>query len=247
MAVNLDLANRIRPAEKALFHTKDTVASSRVSPAEATVRSLDRPLHAATARLTGGISPAALTQAYTDWLQHLLFSPDKQIELVGKAADKWVRYLQYCVRACSDPTCPDCIEPLAEDARFRSEAWQLWPFNAMYQGFLLTQQWWHSATTDVEGVSKHHQDIVSFTARQILDVLSPVNFPLTNPAVIDATLKQGGMNFVRGAFNFWEDWRRSVTGEKPVGTDAFKVGSEVAGQGRFSQSAYRAAAVRPGN
>ena len=228
MAVSLDLLNHIRPAEKALSHSKDTVKSLRVSPAKATFRSLDRPLHAATARLTGGISPAALTQAYTDWLQHLLFSPDKQIELVGKAADKWARYLQYCVRAGVDPTCPDCIEPLAQDARFRSEAWQRWPFNAMYQGFLLTQQWWHNATTDVEGVSKHHEDVVSFTARQILDVFSPVNFPFTNPAVIDATKKQGGMNFVRGASNFWEDWRRAVSGEKPVGTDAFKVGRDVA-------------------
>jgi len=173
MAVSLDLLNRIRPAEKTRSAaTEDAVASLHASPMNVGVQSLDRPLHAATARLTGGISPAALTQAYTDWLQHLLFSPDKKIELVGKAADKWARYLQYCVRACADPTCPDCIEPLAQDARFRSEAWQRWPFNAMYQGFLLSQQWWHNATTDVEGVSKHRQDVVSFAARQILDVFS---------------------------------------------------------------------------
>jgi polyhydroxyalkanoate synthase len=229
MSVSFDLTNRIRAAEKARSEAaKDAAASLRVAPTKGTVRSLDLPLHAATARLTGGISPAALTQAYSDWLQHLLFSPDKQIELVRKAADKWTRYLQYCARACTDPTCPDCIEPLAQDARFRGEAWQRWPFNAMYQGFLLTQQWWHNATTDVEGVSKHHQDVVSFTARQILDVFSPVNFPLTNPAVIDAAIKQRGMNFVRGTFNFWEDWRRAVTGEKPVGADAFKVGRDVA-------------------
>jgi polyhydroxyalkanoate synthase len=229
MSVSFDLTNRIRQAEKARYEAaKDAAASLRVSPAKAVVRSLDLPLHAATARLTGGISPVALTQAYTDWFQHLLFSPDKQIELVSKAADKWARYLQYCLRACTDPACPDCIEPLTQDARFRGEDWQCWPFNAMYQGFLLTQQWWHNATTGVEGVSKHHQDVVSFTARQILDVFSPVNFPFTNPAVIDATKKQGGMNLVHGAFNFWEDWRRAVTGEKPVGTDAFKVGRDVA-------------------
>jgi polyhydroxyalkanoate synthase len=190
--------------------------------------SLDRPLHAAVARLTGGVSPAALGQAYLDWFQHLLFSPDKQMELLEKATNKWARYLQYCLHACADPTCPDCIEPLSQDSRFRAEAWQRWPFNAMYQGFLLTQQWWHNATMDVEGVSKHHEDVVSFTARQILDVFSPVNFPLTNPAVIDATIKQGGMNFVRGALNFEQAWGRAVNGEKPVGGEAFKVGRDVA-------------------
>ena len=47
---------------------------------EAPDLSFDRPLHAAIARLTAGLSPAALFQAYADWAQHLLFSPDKQIE-----------------------------------------------------------------------------------------------------------------------------------------------------------------------
>ena len=50
--------------------------------------SFDRPLHAAIARLTAGLSPAALFQAYTDWAQHLLFSPDKQIELAGEAVQQ---------------------------------------------------------------------------------------------------------------------------------------------------------------
>ncbi len=53
--------------------------------------SFDRPLHAATARLTAGLSSAALVQAYADWAQHLLMSPDKQIELVEKAVRKWSR------------------------------------------------------------------------------------------------------------------------------------------------------------
>jgi polyhydroxyalkanoate synthase subunit PhaC len=37
--------------------------------------SFDRPLHATMARFTGGVSPSALSQAYIDWFQHLLFSP----------------------------------------------------------------------------------------------------------------------------------------------------------------------------
>ena len=46
-----------------------------------------------------------------------------------------------------------CIEPLLQDQRFASEAWQQWPFNVFYQSHLLAQQWWHVATTGVPGVS----------------------------------------------------------------------------------------------
>ena len=49
-----------------------------------------------------------------------------------------------------------------------------------------------------------------------------------NPEVFEATAKQGGMNLVRGAMNFWEDWRRAVSGEKPVGTEDFEVGRDLA-------------------
>ena len=42
---------------------------------------MDKVLHASIGRLTGGTSPAALSLAYTDWIQHLIASPDKQIEL----------------------------------------------------------------------------------------------------------------------------------------------------------------------
>ena len=190
--------------------------------------SFDRPLHTAVARFTGGVSPAALSQAYTDWLQHLLLSPDKQVELVKAAARQWNRYLHYCPRACADPNCTHCVEPLPQDKRFAGEGWQRWPFNAIYQGFLLSQEWWHGATTGIEGVSKHHEDVVSFIARQLLDVFSPVNFLLTNPVVLEATVKQGGMNLLRGTINFWEDCRRLLNGLKPVGAEAFKVGHNIA-------------------
>lgn len=190
--------------------------------------SFDRPLHAATARLTAGLSPSALFQAYADWTQHLLFSPDKQLELAEEAVRDWIRFLEYCPRALIDPNCEACIELAPNDKRFAGEAWHRWPFNAMSQGFLLTQQWWHRATTGVKGVEAHHEHIVSFVARQLLDGVSPANFLLTNPEVLETTFQQGGVNLVVGAMNFWEDRRRVVEGKKPVGAEAFQVGRDIA-------------------
>jgi polyhydroxyalkanoate synthase len=195
---------------------------------ETAVAGFDQRFHAAIARLTGGLSPLALNQAYTDWAEHLLMSPDKQAELIHDAAAVWSRFLYYCLRDGPGTDCSSCIEPLPQDTRFSGEAWRQWPFNLLSQGFLLSQQSWHKAATDVPGVTKHHEDIVAFLARQALDIISPKNFPLTNPEIIAQTRKQSGMNFVRGALNFWEDWQRLVAGRKPAGAEAFEVGRNVA-------------------
>src|SRR5262249_19853676 len=90
------------------------------------------------------------------------------------------------------------------------------------------QQWWHNATTDVPGVERHHAEVVAFTARQLLDVVSPSNLPVTNPTVLKVTLEQGGHNLLRGAMALVEDWERAVAGRPPVGSESFRVGDNVA-------------------
>jgi polyhydroxyalkanoate synthase len=70
--------------------------------------------------------------------------------------------------------------------------------------------------------------MVSFMARQMLDLASPVNFIPTNPEVCGATFEEGGANFVRGLSNILEDARRARSAEPPVGTEQFRPGIEVA-------------------
>lgn len=189
----------------------------------------DRSLHAAVARFTMGLSPAALTEAYLDWVSHLAFSPGKRFQLIEKATRKAVRFANYaCQCAMDSGKAGPCIDPLPQDRRFSGEQWQRWPNNFIYQAFLLNQQWWHNATTNIRGVSRQHENMVEFMSRQVLDLLSPSNFPLTNPEIRERTLGQGGANLVRGFHNLLEDWERTVSGKKPVGTEKFQVGRDVA-------------------
>ncbi len=211
------------PVPEPLGMERDSYASTALQEV------IDKSVHAMAARVTGGLSPSGLAGAYADWMVHLATSPGKQMQLMQKAAKKSLRLTSYAARCAAgrDGAHP-CIEPLAQDKRFRGEAWQKWPYNLLYQSFLLNQQWWHNATTGVRGVTKQHENVVEFASRQILDVFSPSNYLFTNPEVLQKTAEQGGQNLVQGLQNFADDWERAMGGKKPAGSEAFQVGSTLA-------------------
>ena len=190
---------------------------------------VDRSIHAAMAPYTAGLSPIALAQAYMDWALHLRLSPGKRLQLANKGLRKALRIAEYAACCALDEEHAEpCITPLPQDRRFAGPAWQRWPYNFIHQSFLLYQQWWHNATTDVRGVKKQHENMVEFGARQLLDMYSPSNFIWTNPELLERTWREAGANLFRGAQNFGQDWARLVSGKKPVGTENFIVGRNVA-------------------
>jgi polyhydroxyalkanoate synthase subunit PhaC len=198
-------------------------------PLDAFGTMLDRNAHAAIARATLGLSPAAIFGAGMDWFSHLAFSPGKQAQLAGKAARKWMRLSNFALTCCGGAgRAVPCIEPLPQDRRFAAEEWQSFPYNLISQAFLLQQQWWHNATTGVEGVTRQHQNVVEFTSRQLLDMVSPANFFATNPVVQRRTLETGGRNLLAGLGNLLQDWERLVRDKAPVGAENFRVGRDVA-------------------
>ena len=190
--------------------------------------SIDRLLHSLLGRFTFGLSPNSLTLAYADWALHFAQSPGKWMRLSEKSLRKQARLTNYAVRSLLDADTPPCIEPLPQDRRFRDATWQRWPFRFIYQAFLLQQQWWHNATTGIGGVQPHHEQVVTFSMRQLLDFISPVNFIATNPNVLDATMREGGMNLLRGAMNFIADAERSLENKPPPEARQFIPGQQVA-------------------
>jgi polyhydroxyalkanoate synthase len=165
--------------------------------------------------------------AFEDWATHLSLNPAEQLKLLQLAVQSMQQLCNYAAQA-QKKDCKPCIEPMVHDTRFSHPSWQAWPFNAISQSFLLTQQWWHEATTGVRGVSPHHESVVNFTARQCLDMLSPANFVMTNPEVLERTEKTMGGNLRQGFVNWLEDTQRWQSGQPPQGAEAFQVGRNVA-------------------
>ena len=93
---------------------------------------------------------------------------------------------------------------------------------------MLQQQWWHNATSDVPGVTAHHEHIVTFAARQILDVFSPSNYLLTYPQVLATTVKSAGLNLLQGTENLSQKALRQATGQPHPDMANFRPGKQVA-------------------
>lgn len=194
----------------------------------AAFQAMDRMREALGGQLTGGISPGSLALAGFDWGFHLAQAPGKRAELAWKAARKTGRLMAWLLSSAIDPNAPAAIRPLPGDNRFRHEGWRQLPFSAFAQAFLLGQQWLHNVTHEVPGMMKHHEDVVSFAAKQWLDVFSPSNNPWTNPEVLARTWETGGMNLWQGWRNWAEDAARLLNRQPPLGTEAFRPGETVA-------------------
>lgn len=202
--------------------------SVAADPLDGISQTLDRAAAVSIAHLTHGLSPVTMILAATDWMSHLACAPGKQLQLGAKAARKYWRLFDYIGRSLSDPDAAPAIEPLPQDRRFTDPVWKEPPFNLIVQAFLLNQQWWHAATTGIGGVSRHHENIAEFAARQILDVFAPSNFLATNPVLQRKIVETGGQCVLDGWRNLMEDMQRLARGEPPVGAEDYPVGEKVA-------------------
>jgi polyhydroxyalkanoate synthase len=189
---------------------------------------IDRSFHAALARFTGGLSPAAVALAFADWQLHLLASPGKQAALTGQALQNALSFAEAMVPRHPTFQAWSLIKPPAGDRRFTGPDWELPAFNLLAQAFLVTEQWWHSTTSDIHGLAHSNAAIADFSIRQCLDTMAPTNFALSNPKVLRKIMETGGGNFVSGLHNWIEDFQALLAGGGLRSDQKFVVGKDVA-------------------
>src|SRR5690554_3668754 len=147
-------------------------------------QTLDHEVRALLGRLTAGLSPVQLVSAYFDWLSHLAISPGRREKLRKSLQHKLMELgtLATAQVALDD----EALAQALEGTPFATEAWQKAPFNLFAKGYLAVKDWVGEASRHVAGAEQRNIDLVSFVNNQIMETLSPANFPLTNPEVIAA-------------------------------------------------------------
>lgn len=133
-------------------------------------------------------------------------------------------------KAATGQPAPGAMPPPG-DRRWRDEDWTQNPmFDVIRQMYLLMSDWMVKLVEDVDGIDDAAKRKVVFFTKQMADAFAPTNFPMTNPAVLRATIAEKGENLVRGMRNLSQDLERGAGRIAISQTDfeQFSVGDNVA-------------------
>lgn len=191
-------------------------------------QALDRSVMAAMARVTAGVSPHAVADAWTDWWLHMARAPGRQLELAERAQQSGLKLMKHALDSAAGKTEPPPFTPKMHDTRWTHPDWAKPPYSLWQQGFLAMQDWWDHATDDLRGLRHKSAERTGFMMRQLLDTVAPSNFPALNPEIIERTLETRGRNLAEGAAHVTADMIQTLTQSKRPIPDAFALGKHLA-------------------
>jgi polyhydroxyalkanoate synthase len=146
---------------------------------------------------------------------------------IARATDFWTESMALWQRFL-DPAKPDAKEepaPVA-DKRFKAPQWRQPVFDLIRQSYALIGDHMLRGVDALEGVPEKQKEQLRFATRGFVDAMSPANFALTNPQVIEKTIETGGANLLKGLQNMLADMARGQLTHTPDG--AFEVGRDLA-------------------
>ena len=122
---------------------------------------------------------------------------------------------------------PDLEEKADRDKRFSSPQWRQHPlFDMIRQTYLLISERLLGSVDAIEGVDEKTREKLRFLTRGFVDAMSPSNFALTNPQVIERAIETKGESLLKGLEHMLQDLARGqLTHTDP---NAFEVGRNIA-------------------
>ena len=166
----------------------------------------------------------AVAQAYMAEPQKLM---EAQTQLWNSYSQLWQNAW---AKALGTPTEP-MASPARNDKRFKDKDWQEnTVFDFLKQFYLISANWAQDFVKNADGLDEHTRQKAKFYVEQILNALSPSNFPVSNPEILRATLASNGANLIEGLKHLEQDMA-SPDGRlriKQSDMTAFEIGKNIA-------------------
>ncbi len=121
----------------------------------------------------------------------------------------------------------DTDDVLPADSRFKDDSWrENLAADVIKQSYLITSRWMEDMAEGLENLDPKIHQRTEFWTRQLADALSPANFVLTNPEVLQEAIRTGGTSLTMGMHNLLEDMSKGRIRQVPEGS--FEVGKNLA-------------------
>lgn len=167
-----------------------------------------------------------LTKDYQHFLQEMFSQPEKLIEM---QMNYWQDALQLMNESMTSWIEKKPIP--TDDKRFHGEDWTNNPFfNVLSHQYLLATNHIQQLVSSLEYKDESTEKRLKFFSQQYLDALSPSNYLMTNPAIMNETIQSGGKNLLKGLENLLRDLDSGEANLSIQMTDksAFEVGGNIA-------------------
>lgn len=175
--------------------------------------------------------PMGLQHGLQQYMQSLMRDPEKAVQAQMALQQKYQSLAQYTYNRLNGEEAEPIVPHDKGDRRFKDARWTENPiFDHIRQSYLVMTQWWNERLTDMELVDPMAARKMRFALRQYTDAMSPSNFWMTNPEVLDETLKTRGENLLKGMENLIADLKANKGMPKisMVKEGLFEVGKNLA-------------------
>ena len=163
------------------------------------------------------------------WLGMLpMTNPETQQKLWADSLVLWESVLgQYGIGPRAGEAGGEAPALPRSDRRFKDPKWREQPFYALiHQTYLLLAEQVMAMADKVPGADEARTEQLRFAARTLVEALSPANFPLTNPLVMERAVATKGESLVKGMEHLLGDLQRGQLTH--VDPQAFRVGENIA-------------------
>jgi polyhydroxyalkanoate synthase len=149
-------------------------------------------------------------------------------KLAQAQVDLWTEGFAIWQRTLGDRSGDSKIEDKANnDRRFSAREWRENPlFDMIRQTYLLISDRLLGSVDAIEGIDEKQRQRLRFATRIYVDALSPSNFALTNPQVLEKTIETRGDNLLKGLEYMLRDIDRGQLSHTEP--DAFELGRTIA-------------------
>ncbi len=173
------------------------------------------------------VDPMQWMGAMQNWYRQMpLSEPGTQKQLWEESLQLWTTVLgRYGIgpEAVTDEE----RELPRKDRRFADRRWSDQPaFALIHQTYLLVAERLGGMVDEIEGIPDDKREQLRFATKAMIEAMSPANFPMMNPIVLERTLETKGQNLIKGMEHLTTDLKKGQLTH--VDPDAFELGKNIA-------------------